>query len=129
MNAATDVFPLVPVTAAMVARLARIELGGDERERAAGIADPHESDALGYRRIGPPLRQDRDGAGGNRRSDEIEAVGLAAFDGHENIAAFDRARVGRHAVHVEIGGGRLDFSVGRMSRSFMAVAGDDPESG
>ena len=39
------------------ARLARIELGGDQRQRAPGIADPHESDRIritAHRAAAPP---------------------------------------------------------------------------
>ena len=96
-------------------RLPHVKLGGDERQGTSGIAGPHESDAPGHRRAGPALCHNRDGTGSNRRSDEFEPVGLAAFDRHENVARLDRARVGRHSADVEIGNGRLDFGVGRKN--------------
>ncbi len=78
VKAATEVLPLVPVTAAMVVRLARIEPRRGERERAARIADRTKATPSGS------------GAGGTRSAmiaaapaasacaDEAQAVVLGA---------------------------------------------------
>ena len=44
--------------------------------------------------------------------DEAQAVGLAAGDRDEDVAAFDRAAVRRHPADVEIGIACLDVDVG-----------------
>ena len=114
VNAATEVLPLVPVTAAMIVGLARIKLGGHQGERAPRILDPDERDAGGQRRIRRPLRDHRHRAGADRGADELQPVGLAARDGNEHVAGLDRAAVGRHAADIEIGGAMLALGVGRQ---------------
>ena len=47
VNAATEVLPLVPVTAAIVSGLARIEARRRERERAPHVVGAHERDVVG----------------------------------------------------------------------------------
>ena len=47
--------------------------------------------------------------------DEAQAVGLAAGNRHEQVAALDRAAVRGHAADVEIGIAWLDFRVGRQN--------------
>ena len=61
VKAATEVLPLVPVTAAIVAGLAREELRRGQCQRAARIADRHEGD-IGGQPVRPLLGGDRDRA-------------------------------------------------------------------
>ncbi len=86
VKAATEVLPLVPVTAAMVPRLARKECRRGQRQRAAGVVHRHEGDAVGQS-LGPLFGDNRRGAGGGRLLGEMRAVGLGAGDGDEQEAA------------------------------------------
>ena len=85
MKAATEVLPLVPVTAAMVGGLAREEFRGRQRQRAARIADRDEGDAVGQS-VRPLLGGDRHRAGRRRLLGEMRAVGLGAGNGEEQKA-------------------------------------------
>ncbi len=85
VKAATEVLPLVPVTAAMVAGLAREEARRRQRERAPRIGDLHEGDAV-RQPVRPLLGGDRDRAGRDRLPGEMRAVGLGAGDGDEQKA-------------------------------------------
>jgi hypothetical protein len=58
------------------------------------------------------LRNDRDGAGGDGRSNKFETVGLAAGNRNEHVTALDRAAVRRHAADLDRAGTSLDLSVG-----------------
>src|SRR5208282_1574480 len=68
------------------ARLARVDFGGDEGQRAPRIADASERDVAGQWRCRQPFGDDRDGAGGERRGYEMQAVGLAAGNRDEGVA-------------------------------------------
>ena len=94
VKAATEVLPLVPVTAAMVARLPRIKFRRRQRQRAARIRRGDERHAAAVRRM---IARDRNGARGNRRIDEARAVGLAAGQREEQVARLHRAAVHREA--------------------------------
>ena len=50
VNAATDVLPLVPVTAAIVSGWRGMEARRRERERAPHVVGAHERDAVGQAR-------------------------------------------------------------------------------
>ena len=107
VKAATEVLPLVPVTAAMVSGWCLKKRDGRERERAARIADAHEGDAVGQRHRRHLLRHDRDRAGLDRALHEAQAVVLGARHRHEQALGLDLAAVGRDAAHVEIGEPRV----------------------
>ena len=107
VNAATEVLPLVPVTAAMVSGWCLNRRDGRDRERAARIADAHEGDAVGQRHRRHLLRHDRDRAGIDGVLHEFEAVVLGARHRHEQALGLDLAAVGRDGAHVEIGEPRV----------------------
>ncbi len=95
--------------------LARKKLRRDQRQRAARVAGVHESGGVGPRDVRVPFRDDRDSAGGDGSRNEVKAVGLAAGNRHENIAALDRAAVGRHAGDLKIGIAGSDVAAGRQN--------------
>ena len=93
VNAATDVLPLVPVTAAIVCGLPRIESRRRQRQRAARIwRDDKRHADVAWRRM---VAGDRDGARRDRRIDEARAIGLAAGEREEQVARLHRAAVDR----------------------------------
>src|SRR6185369_13363195 len=75
-----------------------VEVGGDERERGAGVVDV--DGACNIR-----LADDRRGSFAHGGVDELRAVGLEAGDGDEECARNDQARVGGDA-----GDFRITFS-------------------
>ena len=122
VNAATEVLPLVPVTAAIVA-------GWRGKNRAAAsasarrtLATLHERDVVGQR-VRRALRHHGDGAGRERLRHEGEPVRLGARHRDEQEARLHRAAVGRNAGDVERAEARARSgprSVKR-SRSFIGV--------
>ena len=66
VKAATEVLPLVPVTAAIIAGWRGIEFGRGERQRAPRIGDLHEGDAVRQRLRGRRSAIDRRRAGRHR---------------------------------------------------------------
>jgi hypothetical protein len=78
-------------------------LAANQRQRAPDIADAHESHICRITAHPAAARQDGACAGGDRRADEAQAIGLAAGNSHEQVAAFDGAAVRGHAADVEIG--------------------------
>ena len=115
VKAATDVLPLVPVTAAMVCGWRAKNFAAISASARRALSAPHERDASRQRRFRHLLREDRGCAGGERRRDEFQAVGFAAFDCDEDVARLDRARIRRHAAHVEIGAAGLDDGIWRQN--------------
>jgi hypothetical protein len=106
VKAVTEVFPLVPVTAAMTRGWRH------QRDRATAIANAHRGNPPGQCGVQPALRDHGDGAGGDRRRDEFKTVGLTASNRHEHVAALDRAAVRRHASDLDRAGASLDLGVG-----------------
>ena len=97
VKAATEVLPLVPVTATIISGWRGKNFAAVERQRAARIADPDECDASRQRHRGHALGHDRHGTGGQRLADEAQPVVLGARHRHEQIAGLDRAAVGADA--------------------------------
>ena len=93
------------------ARLARKKLSRHLRGGAPAVFDPHDSNSTGRRRGLAGLRDDRDGAGSNRRCNKFGTVRLAAGNRHEHVAAFDRAAVRRQTANLERGGPGLDLGI------------------
>ena len=107
VNAATEVLPLVPVTAAMVS-------GWCLKKRAAASASARR--ALPTRTKATPSGS---GTGGTFSAmiatapasiaapHEAQAVVLGAGHRHEQVSGLDLAAVGRDAAHVEVGEPRV----------------------
>ena len=96
VKAATEVLPLVPVTAAMVPGWRGKNFAAAKRQRAARVGDLHEGDVVGQP-VRALLGRDRHRAGRRRRAREMRAVGLGAGDGDEQEARLDLAAVGGNA--------------------------------
>ncbi len=102
MKAATEVLPLVPVTAAMVP-------GWRGKNFAAASASARRAFSTGTKAtlvgqsVGPLLGRDRHGAGRHRLLGEMRAVGLGAGDGEEQKTRLDLAAVGGNAGNVDAG--------------------------
>ena len=78
VKAATEVLPLVPVTATIVARLARIDLAAASASARRTLATRTKATVPGKRRGRRPFGHDCDGARHNRLIDKTQPVSLAA---------------------------------------------------
>src|SRR5262249_33130650 len=110
MKAATDVFPLVPVTAAITwgwrGKNAAAPSG------AARVSDLDKCDTLRKRRRRRPLGHDGRSARRQRLRDESESVGLRPRHRYEQVARFDHATVGADACDLERGKARGADGIG-----------------
>ena len=95
-------------------RLTRVELGRDQRQCTAGIGNADESGAAGERRVRGTLGHNRYCSSRDCRVDKAQAVGLAAGNGDEQIAAFDSPAVSGHAADLKLGMARVRFRVRRQ---------------
>ncbi len=110
VKAATEVLPLVPVTAAIDFGLAREQLRRHQRERAPRVGDAREGHALGQRRRRHALGDHGRSTGRDRGRDEAQPVVLGARDRHECVTRLDRAAVGADAGH--LAGGQAHIADG-----------------
>ena len=100
VKAATEVLPLVPVTAAMAC-------GWCGKNRAAASASARRALATCMKAMpagsgaGHALRHHRGRAGGNRLRHKAQAVVLGACHRDKQVARFDRAAVGADAGEIE----------------------------
>ena len=118
-KAATEVLPLVPVTAAMVGCTAK-KFAAIKASARRALDDLDERDAA-RQAVGPLLGHDRHAAGRRRRSRKVRAVGLGAGNGDEQEARL-LAAVGRNAGEFErrearLEAGILQRQVGELHRS------------
>ena len=90
-------------------RLARMEMRGGERQRAARVAHAHER-GLG-RQCDLPLAHDRHRAGGDGIGDETRTVGAAAGERNEDVARLHVAAVGGNAGDFERAEARLECGI------------------
>src|ERR1700692_4194829 len=130
VKAATDVLPLVPVTAAMVlgwrgknfaAASASARRAFATRTNAASrgaapappaVPNPHDPRVRrGGRRL---LGEDRNAARRDRWRDEARAVGLVAGNGDEDLATLGGAAVRRNPADVEIGMAWVEVRIRRQ---------------
>ncbi len=100
VKAATEVLPLVPVTAAMVPGWRGKNFAAATASARRALLDRHEGDSRGQT-VGALLGRDRHCAGRRRGAREMRAVGLGAGDGDEQKAGFDLAAVGGNAGNVD----------------------------
>ncbi len=98
VKAATDVLPLVPVTAAIVAGCFGKNLAAASASARRGLLDDDERDARALR---PVVACNRDRAGRNGGVDETRAVGLAAGERKEQVARLHRAAVDGQPPHLD----------------------------
>ena len=83
VNAATEVLPLVPVTAAITAGCrGNIRAAANASARRA-LTTRTTATPAGTGALGSSFDNDSNGAGRNRRSNELRAVRLGAGDGDE----------------------------------------------
>ena len=111
VKAATDVFPLVPVTAATMRGWRGKNLAAITASARRALSTRAKAASLRERNLRPALGHDRRRAGSERGRDEGQPVSLAAGNRDERIAAPDRAAVSRHPGDVEIGVAGLDLRV------------------
>jgi hypothetical protein len=109
VKAATDVFPLVPVTAAIVAGWRRKNFAAAS---ASARRAPDEGDCFRQRRRRRPFGHDGHGAGRQCLRDEAQPVVFGSRHRHEHIAWRDHAAVGADALDFERVEARLDDGVG-----------------
>ena len=100
VKAATEVLPLVPVTAAMVPGWRGKKFAAASASARRAFVDRHEGDAVGQA-LRALLGGNRHRAGGDRGAGEMRAVGLGAGNGDEQIARLDLAAVGGNAGELE----------------------------
>ena len=101
VKAATEVLPLVPVTAAIVAGWRGIEFGRGQRERAARIGNLDQRDAVGQRLVGTALRHDRDRARRQGLRQKASPSALVPGTATNMKPALDGAAVGRQTLDRE----------------------------
>src|SRR5271167_797160 len=97
------------------ARLAWKEFRRDQRQRTARIADARKSNMIGQGNFRPAVGDDYGRTGGDCGIDEAQAVRLAASNGDEHVAAFDRTAVRRHPAGLKAGKARVEFRVRRQN--------------
>ena len=112
-KAATEVLPLVPVTATIVVGLRGIEARGSASESAARASSTRRTARRGD--FGRALGDDRRRALGERVGGMLEAVVLHAREREEGFARRDLAAVGREARDLERGETRVRAARSRIS--------------
>ena len=108
VNAATDVLPLVPVTAAIVAGWRGKKSRRRQRQRAPRIWRDDKGNAKARRRMITGYRNRARVDGG---IDKARTIGLAAGERKEQIARLHRAAVDAKAFHFDSFRARFDRSV------------------
>jgi hypothetical protein len=115
-------------------RLARVEPGRHQRQRAARVVGPDDRDAATHLERRRAAGEDRDRAAAHRVGGEAGAVGCRARQRSEEIAAVDSAAVGGEAGDVDgpgafrqrqVGGGEVPKEHS-LSVSVVRVTPQDP---
>ena len=101
VKAATEVLPLVPVTAAMVVGLARIEARRRERQRAPHVGGAHEGDVVRAASSGARSAMTATAPAASACGTKRQAVRLGARHRDEQVAGLHLAAVGRDAGDVD----------------------------
>ena len=102
VKSATEVLPLVPVTATIVSGCAAKKRAAIRASARRGSADARTGTPLGAGDIGARLDEDRGRALGDRIGDEARAVGLGAGQRGEQPARPHLAAVGREAGDLDV---------------------------